>query len=262
MPAAPPGAFAVVTGAGGTVGSAITEALAGAGLEVVLVGRSPAKLAATAERLARRGAVTGVVACDLAERGEVDELANALRRRPGWPGVLVNAAGRHGPLEPLAGTDPDQWAAIAEVNLLAPMRLAARLLPAMSSRGWGRIVQVSSAAALGGAGPYNSAYSVSKAALNRLTAHLAAETAGTGVTVHALHPGEVVSGMWREIAERAAADPRLEDFATWAESARIAGDSPEVAGRMVLDLLDDATAERLHGCFLWPPDRGLDPVRL
>jgi NAD(P)-dependent dehydrogenase (short-subunit alcohol dehydrogenase family) len=73
----------------------------------------------------------------------------------------------------------------------------------MVDAGWGRIVNVSSAAALAPPGPLNSAYATSKVALNQLTRQLAAELVGTGVTANVIHPGEVKTEMWADIRDKA-----------------------------------------------------------
>ena len=72
----------------------------------------------------------------------------------------------------------------------------------MVDAGWGRIVNLTSAASLHPPGPMNSAYGTAKAALNQFTRHLAAELAGTGVTANVLHPGDVKTEMWADIRDR------------------------------------------------------------
>ena len=72
----------------------------------------------------------------------------------------------------------------------------------MLDAGWGRIVNVTSAASLHPPGPLNSAYGTAKVALNQFTRHLAAEIAGTGVTANVIHPGDVKTDMWADIRDR------------------------------------------------------------
>ena len=69
----------------------------------------------------------------------------------------------------------------------------------MLDAGWGRIVNITSAASLHPPGPLNSAYGTAKVALNQFTRHLAAEIAGTGVTANVIHPGDVKTAMWADI---------------------------------------------------------------
>jgi len=108
--------------------------------------------------------------------------------------LLVNNAGRFGPVGPLAATDPDERWQTLEVNLRGPLYCARAVLPGMLARGHGRIVNVSSSAGLA-AIPMLSAYAVSKTALYRLTENLAAETRGHGVTVFTINPGLVRTAM-------------------------------------------------------------------
>jgi NAD(P)-dependent dehydrogenase (short-subunit alcohol dehydrogenase family) len=246
---------AVVTGASGTVGGAIAVALAAAGHPVVALGRDAGRLAALRARVVDAGGACRTYAVDLA--GPVN-----LPPVPSGPVVLVNAAGVHGPLGPIAEVAVGEWERVLATNLLAAVACTRTLLPGMLAAGWGRVVNVSSAAGVAAAGRFNAPYATSKAALNRFTAHLAVEVAGTGVTAHALHPGDVVSAMHGDIARMAAAVPRLADFDAWARATRAGGDDPGAAARTVVGLLDDDRAARLNGWFLWPDGDRREPFPL
>jgi NAD(P)-dependent dehydrogenase (short-subunit alcohol dehydrogenase family) len=122
----------------------------------------------------------------------------------------------------------------------------------MIDAGWGRIINVSSAAALHPPGPLNSAYATSKVALNQMTRSLAAELIDTGVTANVFHPGDVKTEMWQEIKDRGAAlgeeGAGIREWAAWVE--RTGGDPPEKAAELVLRLVSDEAAT-INGQFLW-----------
>ena len=110
----------------------------------------------------------------------------------------------------------------------------------------------SSAAAFHTPGPLNSAYGVSKVALNQFTRHLAAELEGTGVTANAIHPGEVKTAMWAAIRDESqAAGQAGAPYRAWAEGVgNSGGDDPQKAVDLVLKLVADQP-DPPNGQFLW-----------
>ena len=104
--------------------------------------------------------------------------------------MRVNSA----PWRQSPATDPDEWWQTLELNLRGPLYCIRAVLPGMLRRGHGRIVNVSSSSGFA-AVQMLSAYSVSKAALFRLTENLAAETRGQGVAVFTIIPGLVRTAM-------------------------------------------------------------------
>jgi NAD(P)-dependent dehydrogenase (short-subunit alcohol dehydrogenase family) len=243
---------AVITGATGTVGRACAVALAERGCRLSLLGRRPDALASLADEL---GGTEPVI---------LDQSHGPLVIPDHWRHerlVLVNAAAVFGPLRPFAGTDLAVWTEAVEIDFIGAVRMIHALLPVMIEQRWGRIVQVSSAAARDVPGPFNTAYAVSKIAVDRLLAQLAVELAGTGVTVCSFHPGEIASAMRDDIAGHAAADGRLTGWTEWANRTAAAGDDPRVAAAWVAELLDDDVAAARNGRFGYPQHGGrTDPL--
>ncbi|MAE62126.1 MAG: hypothetical protein CMJ49_12315 [Planctomycetaceae bacterium] len=131
----------------------------------------------------------------------------------------------------------------------------------MIDLGWGRIVNVSSAASLHPPGPLNSAYATSKVALNQFTRHLAAEISGAGVTANVIHPGEVKTEMWQYIRDTVEPmGPEADDYREWVASVeQTGGDDPEKAADLILRLMDDH-APAINGQFLWIADGIQTPI--
>src|SRR5271170_4189423 len=190
------GKTAMVTGAGRGIGRAVAVELAAAGMAVALVARSEDQLAETARQVKRLGAVAVVVPVDLADLSQVTRAIHLATDHLGAVDVLINDAAMVGPLGPSVSVDPIEWAFTFSVNVVAAAALSFAVLPMMVERGWGRIVNVSSAiAAHPGAMVGMNAYAASKAALEAHTMNLAAELAGSGVTVNAYRPGSVDTAM-------------------------------------------------------------------
>jgi NAD(P)-dependent dehydrogenase (short-subunit alcohol dehydrogenase family) len=254
------GKVAVVTGAGRGLGREIALALARCGAHVVLAGRTLGDLQATAAAVEEHEVAALVVRADVSDPDQVSMLRAEAERMLGVPTVLVNAAGVFGPLAPLVDCSPEQWIATIMIDTVGPFLTCRAFVPAMIERGWGRVVNVSSAGALLPPVPYNSAYSTGKAALNRLTRQLAVELEGTGVTANVMHPGSLKTAMWQDIRDQAA---RLPDgggpLGEWVEHVEsTGGDSSAEAVALTLRLIDAPT--EVNGAFHWPRGAHETPV--
>lgn len=181
---------AVVTGAGRGIGREIALALAGAGADVVLAGRDPVSLAATAEAAAAVGAATLCVRTDVTSEQDVAALASETTDRFGAADVLVANSGVGGPSGPLWELDRESWDDTFAVNVTGVFLSARAFLPAMIDRGSGSIVVIGS---MTGKRPLwgRSPYAASKLALVGLVRTLAVETAPSGVRVNLISPGPV-----------------------------------------------------------------------
>lgn len=247
------GKVALVIGGGRGVGRAISLALAGAGARVHVVARTADQLAETVRLIEAAGGVAVATAVDVTRpEGVFDVLKPRVERLSGSPQILINSAGVFGPIALISESDPGAWLRTIAVNTIAPYLTCRAFVGGMVEAGWGRIVNVTSAASLHPPGPLNSAYATSKVALNHFTRCLAAELFGTGVTANVIHPGEIKTDMWRYIRDAAARlGPEGEPLRNWARDiGQNGGDPPEKAAELVLTLMDDSAAATT-GRFLW-----------
>ena len=192
------GRTALITGAGRGIGRAIALGLGGAGASVVLLARTAAQLDETRTLLRERGVPAGrisVVPADLADEEDRGRAAEAVLGT-GRVDILVNNAATVEPLGPTLGIAAADLRLAFEVNVVAPAALTAAVVPGMLDAGWGRVVNVSSGIVAFPAGMVRgNAYAATKAALEAHTVNLAAELAGTGVTVNVYRPGGVDTAM-------------------------------------------------------------------
>ena len=187
------GKRALVTGASGAIGSAITRRLAADGAAVLLHGNSrPDVVLALADEIRSAGGQADACVFNLSD-DEATAAAVALMLTAGPVQILVNNAGIHDDAV-FPGMKKEQWQGVIDVSLHGFFRVTQPLtLPMLRTR-WGRIINISSVAALAGnRGQVN--YAAAKGALNSATKALALELASRGVTVNAIAPGIIASPM-------------------------------------------------------------------
>ncbi len=188
----------VITGAGRGIGFETSRQLARRGMRVILTARTLAQAEAAARRLAEEGLAVHPHVLDVTQDESVRQFAAALEQEFGRVDVLINNAAAYVDWSEQASTaDLQASHAILETNLFGPWRTSQILLPLIRKSKHGRIVNVSSGAGSHGDPQFGlttnrgsaASYGISKAALNALTAKLAAELEGSGILVNAAEPG-------------------------------------------------------------------------
>jgi 3-oxoacyl-[acyl-carrier protein] reductase len=196
-----PDGSALVTGASRGIGAAIAKALAREGWPVGVNYRSDSEAAeAVVKEITSAGGRAKALHGDVADPETADALFTALEEEFGPVLVLVNNAGITADgLAPMI--DDDDWNSVIDTNLSAAFRLTRRALRPMIRSRYGRVVNIASivGGVRGNAGQAN--YAASKAGLVAMTRTVAAEVARRGVTVNAVAPGLIETGMTDGIAE-------------------------------------------------------------
>jgi len=184
------GRTVVITGAAGGVGAALTARFLTNGDHVVATDLSEDALATLRADLGA-GDELVTVAGSIADEDDVRTLADVVRAQGGVD-VLLNVAGFF-PFDLFTDTTPDRWRQVIDINLTGYFLVTSALLPLMTGRGWGRIVNVGSASMYPGvAGQVH--YVSAKAGLVGFTRSLAREVGAEGITVNLLTPGVTLTG--------------------------------------------------------------------
>jgi hypothetical protein len=184
---------ALITGASGGIGEALTQRFARGGFDVVLVARTEAKLQALGKELTTKfGVKTHALAYDLADPQSPRLLVEQLNTQGIVVDILVNNAG-FATYGPFAENDLDGELRLLQVNIVTLTHLTRLLLPGMLQRRRGRILNVASTAAFM-PGPLMAVYYASKAYVLSFSEGLNNEVQGSGVNVTALCPGPTSTG--------------------------------------------------------------------
>jgi 3-oxoacyl-[acyl-carrier protein] reductase len=184
---------ALVTGGSGGIGAAICRRLAADGHHVIVhANRNPDKAAAVAAEIIANGGSAEAISFDITDRSAsaaaLEQLLNA-----GSIQILVNNAGIHADAV-FPGMSGSQWDSVLDVSLNGFFNVTQPLTLPMIRTRWGRIINISSVAAIAGnRGQVN--YSAAKGALHAATKSLALEVASRGITVNAVAPGIITTDM-------------------------------------------------------------------
>jgi 2-dehydro-3-deoxy-D-gluconate 5-dehydrogenase len=183
------GRVAVVTGGNTGIGQGLAIALAEAGADVALVGRTPAE--ETAERVRAVGARAELIQADLSTIAPVNEVVARTVAELGTLDILVNNAGIIRRADALEFTEED-WDAVIDTNLKSVFFLSQAAARHMVKQGGGKIINIASMLSFQG-GIRVPSYTASKSGVAGLTKLLANEWAAKGINVNAIAPGYIAT---------------------------------------------------------------------
>jgi 3-oxoacyl-[acyl-carrier protein] reductase len=198
---------ALVTGGSGGIGAAICRRLAADGLHVIVHANSRLQEAQRlAAEIAAGGGAAQAVAFDVADRARTEAALKDLLAA-GPVQVVVNNAGIHDDAV-MPAMKPAQWSRVIDVSLNGFFNVTQPLLLPMMATRWGRVINITSVAALtGNRGQAN--YAAAKAGLHGATKSLAIELASRGITVNAVAPGIIATTMTEGVFNREAIEKRV-----------------------------------------------------
>jgi acetoacetyl-CoA reductase len=193
--------IALVTGASRGIGAGIAAELARIGAHVIINHlQTPEEAESVARRIIQDGGSATVRCFDVSDSAAVKHDVEELEEQVGPIGIVENNAGivRDRSFRKMSA---DEWHAVLGVNLNGAMHICSAVVNSMASRGYGRIVNISSfVAQAGNFGQTN--YAASKAGMIGFSRALALELAPHGVTVNCVCPGFIETEMWRSIPEQ------------------------------------------------------------
>lgn len=184
------GRSALVTGAGTGIGRTTALAFARFGADVVVVGRTPETLAATADQVEALGQQCLVVPTDIRDTAQVDALLGVVTDQLGTIDFLVNNAGGQFPALPSNISD-NGWRAVVDLNLNGTWNMVNRFMGLMTAAGYGAIVNVVHIFSFDRGAPWFVHSGAARAGVVSLTRSMAPYLGYHGVTINALAPGTV-----------------------------------------------------------------------
>ena len=231
------GKSALITGSTSGIGLGFARALAAEGVHIMLNGLGDAgEIEKTRAALAKETGVTVLYSpANMMKGGEITAMVGEAVKAFGGVDILINNAGiQH--VAPIDEFPDDKWEAIIRINLVAAFYAIKAALPSMKARGWGRIINLSSAHALV-ASPYKSAYVAAKHGISGLTKTVALEVAQQKITVNAIAPGYFATELNTALLQD-------EAFTKWVEGRTPLGRwaKPEELGGAVVFLASDAAS--------------------
>lgn len=192
------GQAAIVTGAGGGIGRAVSLALADAGAAVLAVDLDERAGQETAALVAARGRVSTFVRADVSRAQDVAHYVRVATEQWGRIDILMNNAGWQGPVGPIVDCEDDAFDAVMAVNVRGVFLGLKHVLPVMIRQRRGAVVNTASIGAFMGS-RHLAPYIASKHAVMGLTRTAALEVIRDGVRVNAVCPGPVDTPLLREI---------------------------------------------------------------
>ena len=189
---------AIITGSGQGIGEGIAQRFAREGAKVVLVDVNESQIKAVEQDIKGKNGTAMAVAGDVTSQAAMRDLVAKVVQEFGTVDIVINNAGitRDARLHKMT---EEKWDMVINVNLKGTFNLCQAVAPVMSEKGYGKIVNISSAARMGNVGQTN--YSASKAGVVGLTRALAKELAPKQINVNAAAPGFIETEMSKKVPE-------------------------------------------------------------
>ena len=230
------GKKAIVTGAGGGIGTEICERLATAGCDIALFDIDGTAIRQVASSLTSVNTSTHQV--DIADYAAVGQAVSDARNRLQGLDILINNAGWD-IAQPFMDTDPDFWDRVIDINYKGPLNLHHHVLPAFVDQGSGKIVNVSSdAGRVGSTG--EAVYAGCKAALTGFGKSVARELARSGICINTVCPGPTDTPLFEEFAGKGEFGQKVRSGLERAIPMKRLGQPADVAGIVVFLASNDA----------------------
>ena len=229
----------IVTGGAGGIGGATCRRFAAEGAKVAVFDMNLEAAEKVAADIRATGGQAAAFKCDITDRAAVDAAVAATEAQLGPVDVLVNNAGWD-VFKPFVKTVPAEWSKLIDINLTGALHMLHAVLPGMSERKSGRIVNIASDAARGGSSG-EAVYSACKGGLVALSKTLAREHARHNITVNVVCPGPTDTALLAGVAE-GARDPAklIEAFRSAIPLGRL-GQPDDLANAIVFFGSDDAS---------------------
>jgi len=190
------GKVALVTGGSRGLGRESALALAREGANVAICGRTQSTLDETVNEIKKNGGICIGVVADISDASSVEHLHTAVTEAMGQVDILVNNAGGTRSREDINGTPIEDFRGTFDLNVFGAFALMQQVIPAMRTKGWGRIINIASiwGREYGG----NISYMSAKAALIAASKHAAISLAKDGILVNSIAPGSIEhpGGSW------------------------------------------------------------------
>jgi 2-dehydro-3-deoxy-D-gluconate 5-dehydrogenase len=194
------GKVAVVTGGNGGIGLGMARGLAGAGANVVIVGRNQAKSDAAVAELKLGGVKAISVVADVTDKAAVTAMVERTLRELGRIDILVNNAGINIRKAPHA-LELEEWDSVIKTNLTSAFLCSQAVYPAMKAAGGGKIINIGSMMSIFGAS-FAPAYAASKGGIVQFTRSCAVAWAADNIQANAVLPGWIDTDLTKRAREQ------------------------------------------------------------
>ena len=183
---------AVVTGGGTGIGRAISLEFASEGADVAICGRRIENLNIVAKEIEEKGRRCLAISTDITVRNQVERMVEKVMEAFGQIDILVNNSGT-GRSMPIVDIREEDWDIVMNTNVKGLMFCTQAVARGMMKRNYGKIINISSTAALGQFSVGSSVYAASKFAVNGFTKASAFEFGPYGINVNAICPGRILT---------------------------------------------------------------------